>query len=156
VGKKNGVPYLYLGPIDGEKEKARPVAMSTGAFRPQWSPRGDALVFTRFSNTTQNIERLDPQTGKIKTLFFTTKELLGKYPAFDPSGTKVAFVFAQGLWVINVGGNHKTKLKTEKPVDASSVLEWSADGTLLKYRSVGFQGPGRAVILVLDAGTPKT
>jgi tetratricopeptide (TPR) repeat protein len=156
VGKKNGVSYLFLGPVDGEKEKARPIAMSTGAFRPQWSPRGDALVFTRFSSTTQNIERLDPQTGKIKTLFFTTKGLLGKCPVFDPSGTKVAFVYAQGLWVINAGGNHKTKMKTEKPVDASSVLEWSVDGTSLKYQSAGDKGPGRAVILVLDAGTPKT
>jgi tetratricopeptide (TPR) repeat protein len=151
VSQKSGVPNLYLGPVGGGKETESLVAMSTGAFRPNWSPSGDALVFARFLSKTQNVECLDPRTGKTKTLFFTTRGLLGKYPVFDPSGTKVAFVYAKSLWVINATGSHKLKLKSEKPVDSSSALEWSMDGTLLKYRSV----TGQTRLLVLDAGSPQ-
>jgi tetratricopeptide (TPR) repeat protein len=153
VRKQNGVPYLYLGKAADVKGSYHLVDMSTGACRPEWSPSGDALVYVRVLGPTQKLERLDPKTGKTIDLFFAKNGSLGRYPAFDPSGSKVAFVYVQCLWVINADGTNKTKLRTEKPVDPGTVLAWSSDGTLVRYRTAVEKGTGQDKLLVLDAGT---
>jgi len=155
VRKQNGVPFLYLGTGPSGKATYHLVSGSTGACRPQWSPRGDALAFVRILGTTQKLDRVESPTGKTLNLFFAKNGSLGRYPAFDPSGSKIAYVYAHCLWVMNADGTNKTKLKTEKPVDPSSVIAWSVDGTLVKYRVSVDKGTGPDKLLVLDAGSQR-
>jgi|GEM_PF-1071567 len=150
VRKQNGIPYLYLAG-KGEKEKFKLVAKSTGVAVPAWSPRSDALVFVRNMGVTQKLERLDPKTGALLGLFFAKNGSLGRLPSFDPTGSKIVFVYAKCLWIINGDGTNKTKLQTEKPVSPLSPLAFSADGTLLKYRTAEAKGEGEERVLTLDA-----
>jgi hypothetical protein len=151
VRKQNGVPYLYLGKANKGKVTFRLVAKSTGVFVPEWSPRSDALIFVRVIGPVQKVERLDPKTGSAVPLFFVKNGSLSKQPIFDPSGSKVAYVYSQCLWVMNADGTNKTKLKTEKSVDPTALLAWSSDGTLLKYRTSAEKGKSVERIVSVDA-----
>ena len=99
---------------------------------PEWLPDGRLILAGRGENeglhvTDENLENLTNLDGG---------RLLGvaNNPAVDPSGTRIAFEFNQGIWSMNVDGSDLRELIYG---DAQLVYPaWSPDGSTLAYLAV--------------------
>ena len=99
---------------------------------PEWLPDGRLILAGRGENeglhiTDENLDNLTNLDGG---------RLLGvaNNPVVDPSGTRVAFEFNQGIWLINVDGSDPKELIYG---DARLAYPaWSPDGSTLAYLAV--------------------
>ena len=144
------VKFLYVGKEADKKTAFKLVRESAGASNPDWSPKDAQAVYRRSVGRIQKLDQVDATSLKVRNLYFAKNGTLGLCPKYDPTGTKIAFVYAKCLWVINANGTNKTKLKTARDVDPSARLSWSADGTMLRYSQV-VKGVTTDQILLLDA-----
>jgi tetratricopeptide (TPR) repeat protein len=151
VKKVKGIPFLYIGTEKAGKTDYKLVPSSAGVENPVWSPNGKELAFYRKIGKIQKLDRADAGTRKVKNLYYAQNGTLGRKPKYDPAGGKIAFVYAQTVWVINADGTNKTKLKTTQPVDPMADLSWSADGTLVRYLQSAKDGASVDRLITLDA-----
>jgi hypothetical protein len=137
--------------------------------RPTWSPDGRFIALAafkpyspRFREGLSEILVIERATGTARYAPALPNRSLSTRgddgPVWSPDGTRMAFVFASTLWVVNVDGSGRMsgppKQITRETTDAPS---WSGDSSTLLYlsngrlRLVGSNGgPPRDVPLVLN------
>lgn len=148
----DGRSYLYVGKIDSGSSAVtyRLVPGSTGAAEPIWSPDGRQIAYFREVGQTRHLERVDAATLRRESLYYTGSPTLGLHPAFSPWGDKIAFVYEGNVWVVKADGTHKALLRTNQKLDKTARLQWSRDGTLIRYRQKSPDGKLVDGLLVLD------
>jgi tetratricopeptide (TPR) repeat protein len=146
--------YLYLAKNDpkGEKYVFKIIPHTSGANLPNWSPDETNLVYLRATGSGRRLDHMDLKSNKSSTLFHSDDATLGLYPAYHPSGSKIAFVYAGNVWLVNADGTDKSLLKTNENLDYTAHLTWSADGTMLRCQQNGKKEKALDEVLILDAG----
>jgi Tol biopolymer transport system component len=78
---------------------------------PAWSPDGTTIAFTRHP-----VGRADPASAEIVLLKLATSQITtltsGTDAAWSPDGSKLVFVGADGLFVIDANGANRRRLTT--------------------------------------------
>lgn len=70
-------------------------------------------------------------------------------PAINPAGSRIAFVYAGDIWLVDAGGGHAERL-TAHPAN-HMLPRWSPDGTAIAYTS-SRTGQGDVYVLPLNGG----
>ncbi len=151
--KRQGkLDFLYLGMVKGGAAITYHLVRPSGGIAvPAWSPKGSRLVYFRSVGTVQKLDLANAKNRQVQNLYYARDGSLGHYPVFDATGTKIAFVYAKSLWLINANGTNKTKLKTQYPVAPEAKIAWAGDGSMIRYAGVGPGGQETDQLLVLDA-----
>ncbi len=145
--------YLYLAKNDPKAGKLRfnIIPHTSGANLPNWSPDEANLVYLRVTGAGRRLDRIELKTDKTQTLFHSEDATLGLYPVYHPSGSKIAFVYAGNVWLVNADGTDKSLLKTNERLDYTAHLTWSGDGTMLRCEQNGKKEKTVDEVLILDA-----
>jgi Tol biopolymer transport system component len=121
---------LYTLGRDGEK---RLTMTDAGEGSPEWSPKGDAVIFTSDRDGQTDLYTITADGSHVKRLTDTPGE--EGAAGWSPDGKRVAFVtFADpgggAVWVMDADGSRLTKIYA----DATAFIgfqEWSRDGRIL-------------------------
>ncbi len=165
----DGVYYLYLAkvPLKGKKAVFKRLQATAGADKPSWSPDGQELVYSQTADKTRKLEKTNVKTRKTVCLFSTqSKNNIGIYPVYHPSGNMIAYIYEGRVCLINAGTNmsyiyegsapsagetyFKQLLKTKLKLSYTAELEWSTDGTIIRCSQTDKQGKKIDELLVLD------
>ena len=105
---------------------------------PAWSPDGSRLAYDKYSSRELWVVNAD---GSNQQIVSDEVEYIYGY-AWSPDSTKIAYVVADGIWVVEANGAQRTKLADdgENPV-------WSPDGTRIAYNT----GTSDRAIWTMDA-----
>ncbi len=128
--------------------------------QPQWSPRGDRIVFQRQIKTDQwDVLTIDTSGGGIFNV--TGKPALSNTdPSWSPSGDYIVYsaggadIDVANLFVIPAGGGSATRISFSCGLDGAP--GWSADGTRIAFESASSdpdQTGASTTIWVIDAPT---
>ncbi len=127
---KSGVDELWVVNADGSglsqlTPGSSDPECSTADEEPEWSPDGSKIVFTRTTDTGQDVWTMDADGSNQKQLTFdgdsACNEIsFSEHPSFAPDGTKI--VFANGsnddsIWTMDPDGGNPTLLPTASLVD---------------------------------------
>jgi hypothetical protein len=163
--------YLAKAPQKGNKPSFKRLGKTSGAYEPAWSPDGKELVYCRIVSKQRQLEQLDVKTMATQILFLTKSTNLGIHPAYHPAGNKIAYVYEGRICLINAGdktpvifdglsssGNtsdayFKQLLKTKQKLDYTAELQWSTDGTMIRFRQTDKKGKLLDELLFLDVTT---
>ena len=111
--------------------------------RPDYSPKGDAIVFQAYKGGTFHIWMMKPDGSGLRQL--TDGHGDDREPRFSPDGTKVAFASDRAfqgsydIWAVDVAAGKLTQ-RTSAPADEYEPA-WSPDGSEIAFVSgVGSQG----------------
>ena len=144
--------YLYLAKVAPKSDKLifKIIPHTSGANLPDWSPDEQCLVYLRANGSIRRLDKLDLRLYKSQNLFHSNDASLGLYPAYHPSGTKIAFVYGGNVWLVNADGTDKSLLKTNQKLDYTAQLKWSIDGTMIRCRENSKNGNSIDDLLILD------
>jgi hypothetical protein len=117
------------------------------------------------------LEQLDLKTMEAQVLFLTKSTNLGIHPVFHPAGNKIAYVYEGRICLIDAGDKapvvlsgfsssnntgdayFKQLLKTKQKLDYTADLQWSTDGTMIRFRQTDKKGKLLDELLFLDVTT---
>ncbi len=165
--------YIYLAktPKKGNKPSFKRLSKTSGAYEPAWSPDSRDLVYCRIINKQRQLEQLDVKTTAAQILFLTKSSNLGIHPVYHPAGNKIAYVYEGRICLINIGDKVQTVLagssssdntgdaffkqllKTKQKLDYTAELQWSADGTMIRFHQTDKKGKLLDELLFLDVTT---
>lgn len=113
---------------------------------PEWSPRGNRIVFQRMKERDGWLGSLwtvewEGGSAKNLTAVFSSDEWAAINPSWSPDGRRVVFATvgkspsragmlneADDLWVVNADGSHATRLTTSPAADGMPV--WASDNRI--------------------------
>ena len=101
--------------------------------RPDWSPDGSSIVFTRTTAGNLEIYAVSPDSGQEVRLTNTPVSELT--PDFSPDGSKILFSAGGQLHTMNVDGTGRTPL----PLSGDDP-SWSPDGQKIVYERINPEG----------------
>ncbi|MCE9667395.1 LpqB family beta-propeller domain-containing protein [Myxococcus stipitatus] len=116
VSNRGGSPQIYLMGTDGSGVR-RLTFQGNYNQTPDWSPRGDLIVFTaRDERNAFDLFTIHVDTGKVTRL--TQDQGNNEEPAFSPNGRLVVFTSTRNggtqLFVMTADGNNQLPLRAEK------------------------------------------
>ncbi len=125
--------------------------------RPDYSPKGDAVVFQAYKGGTFHIWVMKPDGSGVRQL--TNGHGDDREPRFSPDGTKVAFSSDRAfkgsydIWVVDVATGSLTQ-RTSSPADEFEPT-WSPDGSELAFIS-GTGSNGTTIQAINASGATRT
>ncbi|MFY2561380.1 LpqB family beta-propeller domain-containing protein [Corallococcus terminator] len=116
VSNRGGSPQIYVMGADGAGVR-RLTFQGNYNQTPDWSPRGDLIVFTaRDERNAFDLFTINVETGKVTRL--TQDQGNNEEPAFSPNGRLVLFSTTRAggsqLFVMTAEGNNQLPLRAEK------------------------------------------
>ncbi|WP_141323751.1 LpqB family beta-propeller domain-containing protein [Myxococcus sp. AB025B] len=116
VSNRGGSPQIYVMGADGSGVR-RLTFQGNYNQTPDWSPRGDLIVFTaRDERNAFDLFTIHVETGKVTRL--TQDQGNNEEPAFSPNGRLVLFSSTRAggtqLFVMTADGNNQLPLRAEK------------------------------------------
>lgn len=116
VSNRGGSPQIYVMGIDGSGVK-RLTFQGNYNQTPDWSPRGDLIVFTaRDERNAFDLFTVNVENGKVARL--TQDQGNNEEPAFSPNGRLILFTSNRAggsmPYVMNLDGSTQTALPVEK------------------------------------------
>ena len=116
VSNRGGSPQIYLMNADGSGVR-RLTFQGNYNQTPDWSPRGDLIVFTaRDERNAFDLFTINVDTGKVTRL--TQDQGSNEEPAFSPNGRLIVFTSTRNggsqLFVMTSEGNNQMPLRAEK------------------------------------------
>jgi Tol biopolymer transport system component len=165
--------YIYMAkaPKKGYKPNFKRLGKTSGAYAPAWSPDSQKLVYCRIVNRQRQLEQLDLKSMAAQILFVTKSANLGIHPVYHPAGNKIAYVYEGRICLINIGNQapvflsglsssnnpgdayFKQLLKTKQKLDYTAELQWSLDGTMIRFHQTDKKGKLLDELLFLDVTT---
>lgn len=134
--------YLYVSDSDGKNQLK--LKDCKNAFQPSWAPDSRRIIYSAidWKSSKRSLMLFDLADGK-KREGFKSKKGVGAMAAFSTDGSKIAFVYAGDLWMLNANGIGLTKVNLKdvikQRVKEASLLAWSRDGSQLAYQPMGFR-----------------
>jgi len=151
-------PRLYVVATSGRHLREIPTGPG-GVHSPGWSPRGDAIVFTRQRGEDQFIVAVNLRTDRVRVINSEpeTADNSDSTPAWSPDGRRI--VFARELhhedvtlWLVPAaGGSRRLLIRHDNAFDQSHP-QWSPDGKHVVF----MQATNRSVtwdLYVFDTAT---
>jgi TolB protein len=120
---RSGTSHVYRIRQDGTD--LRDLTPSFQAFGGDWSPDGARIVFSRATDTGNELMIMDADGGNPTAL-----GIAGAHPRWSPDGGRIAFTGPDGITVINADGSGATTLVEGADPD------WSPDGTHIAFDRV--------------------
>lgn len=120
---RSGTSHVYRIRQDGTD--LRDLTPSFQAFGGDWSPDGARIVFSRATETGNELMIMDADGGNRTAL-----GIPGAHPRWSPDGGRIAFTGPDGITVINADGSGATTLVEGADPD------WSPDGTQIAFDRV--------------------
>ncbi|QDE92346.1 Tol-Pal system beta propeller repeat protein TolB [Myxococcus xanthus] len=116
VSNRGGSPQVYIMNVDGTGVR-RLTFQGNYNQTPDWSPRGDLIVFTaRDERNAFDLFTVSVETGKVTRL--TQDQGSNEEPAFSPNGRLIVFTSTRNggsqLYVMTADGNNQLPLRAEK------------------------------------------
>lgn len=160
----NSTTNIWVVNFDGTESRAitKAVAVSGdgGGYQPQWSPKGNQLVFSsslklpdggNADGSAHNLWVANADGSGLKPITTNTHVISGR-PQWSPDGQKVVFASwqnidgsdaggAQNIWVINADGSGLKALTTITGANNPGLIisaefpQWSPDGTKIIFFS---------------------
>jgi Tol biopolymer transport system component len=158
--------------MDADGTNVVRVTTSTGGgdfhnFRPEWSPDGTRLAYTRYDGGDQDIWVIGLSEDGLGTNITNYFSAMDGNPDWSPDGGEIAFMSEQdtGVWQIykltvkeplsDIDGSDVTRMTENSDIDRDPV--WSPDGSLIAFYSNRDDGTTYE-IYIMDAtdGEPET
>ncbi|WP_338864212.1 Tol-Pal system beta propeller repeat protein TolB [Myxococcus stipitatus] len=116
VSNRGGSPQIYIMGADGSGVR-RLTFQGNYNQTPDWSPRGDLIVFTaRDERNAFDLFTVNVETGKVTRM--TQDQGNNEEPAFSPNGRLILFTSTRAggtqLFVMTADGNNQLPLRAEK------------------------------------------
>ncbi|QSQ13549.1 Tol-Pal system beta propeller repeat protein TolB [Myxococcus landrumensis] len=116
VSNRGGSPQIYIMGADGSGVR-RLTFQGNYNQTPDWSPRGDLIVFTaRDERNAFDLFTVNVETGKVTRM--TQDQGNNEEPAFSPNGRLILFTSTRAggtqLYVMTSDGNNQLPLRAEK------------------------------------------
>lgn len=134
--------FLFVSDSDGKNQQK--LKNCKNAYQPAWAPDSKRVLFSAIDWKTKkrSLMIIDLSTLK-KREGFKSKKGVGAMAAFSTDGSKIAFVYAGDLWMLNANGIGLTKVNLKEVikqrVNEASLLAWSRDGSQLAYQPMGYK-----------------
>jgi len=134
--------FLYVSDADGKNQQK--LHDCKNAFQPAWAADSKRILYSsiNWDNRKRSLMIYDLGTGK-KREGFKSKKGVGAMAAFSTDGSKIAFIYAGDLWMLNSNGIGLTKVNLKdvikQRVKEATLLAWSRDGGQLAYQPMGFK-----------------
>lgn len=145
-GEQHYVYSLYVVDADGDNLKRLAncgFCGTPGNSGAAWSPHSTSIVYSG----KNGLFVVDARRGTTRRLTRCGTSCFDLYPAWSPTGSKIAFTRSGSLYTVKPNGSALTKL-TSAPY--ASDPAWSPDG-----RQISFDGPNQIYILDAD-GSDQT
>jgi tetratricopeptide (TPR) repeat protein len=134
--------FLFISDADGRNQER--LKDCKNAFQPSWAPDSKRVIFSSINWKTRSRSLIifDTSSGKGRE-GFKSKKGVGAMAAFSTDGSKIAFVYAGDLWMLNSNGIGLSKVnlkdQIKQRVKEASLLAWSRDGSQLAYQPKGYK-----------------
>ena len=136
-----GLPQIYRKALSGSA--AAVFASSDEERDPDWSPRGDAIVFTRGTSAGTPLTELWSATLSGTASPLTTNGGWKRWPAFCPNGQTIAYANRfnyggqdrWGVWTVPIGGGAPSQIVQSSFVQPITALRWSPDANSIWFRT---------------------
>lgn len=147
---------IYIAKIDGTGVRLlTPADPAVDDYRPQWSPDGKTIAFSRGTNggSPSNIYTVRPDGSGLDQLTHESASA-NNFPAWAPDGSELAFVSSRRgsteIWIMDADGSHQRAI-TAKPAGFSP--QWSPTGHRIVFRSGRDGGMADELYTVRSDGT---
>jgi hypothetical protein len=133
--KENSKYYLFISELNGDKSVK--MEGSRNGFAPQWLWDGSGIVFTAMDWGTgiRYIKLYNAAKKTVRTLFGA--KAIGPLTCISPDGSKIAFWYKAGLWVMNNTGSSISLIGSRVQEKNVFIMAWSREGDkiLLGYKT---------------------
>jgi dipeptidyl aminopeptidase/acylaminoacyl peptidase len=115
-----------------------------GAFEPQWSPSGQAVLFAWSGKGHRSLATIRPDGSHLTTIITTDAD--DPSARWSPDGREIAFDEKSGIYVVNADGTDLRRIVARGVEPA-----WSPDGTRLIYTTRVFEPGTRSQLWMINA-----
>lgn len=139
ISTRSGSTEVYV--MDADGDRSRPATANHSINQsPDWSPSGDAIVYTSYRHLNrpflfQSVRRGDRRPGRL--LAPLGEEMQQYSGAFDPAGKRLAIVTSNDgpseIHTVRPNGRGLRRLTNNRAIDVSPT--WSPDGTQIAFVS---------------------
>jgi len=129
VVQRSSPVRLFVISADGSEIPASPPSVTAGSL----SPDGNQVVYEGLKK--HNLYLYDIRTGAHRLLVRRHKGDVSMAPAWSPDGSRIAFISARGLSVVNADGSGRRTISTLKSYWFT--LAWSPDGSQIAFGAGG-------------------